>query len=122
MSCHFQDYLQAPQVLCIQQDLSQISFQDFWQDVMAQRQRIADLEATQWALWENDSYAFLLLFFAVLLAGKQMLLAPNRVKDTEVELAEQGIHFITRQAIAWPIDEGTHAESQSQSAVDLHDS
>ena len=122
MSCHFQDYLQAPQVLCIQQDLSQISFQDFWQDVMAQRQRIADLEATQWALWENDSYAFLLLFFAGLLAGKQMLLAPNRVKDTEVELAEQGIHFITRQAIAWPIDEGTHAESQSQSAVDLHDS
>ena len=40
-----------------------------------------------WALWQNDSYDFLVLFFAVLLADKQVILPPNRVRDLEKKLS-----------------------------------
>lgn len=94
--CHFQAHLQSLKTLCIQDDFSQISFNDFWQDVCQQVNEFQFLDAEQYALWENDSYEFLVLFFAVLLAGKQVLLAPNRVKDLEQELAAQGIFFLSR--------------------------
>ena len=97
MSCHFQLHLQSKNILCIQENLSQISFHDFWIDVWQQSIIIQDVQADEWALWENDSYEFLVLFFAGLIAGKQMVLAPNRIKDTEQELVGQGIHFLSRQ-------------------------
>ena len=97
--CHFQMHISAQNILCIQDDLSQIRFIDFWQDVCAQASLIQSLDATQYALWENDSYEFLVLFFAALLARKQVLIAPNRVKDLESELAEQDIYFLTRQQV-----------------------
>lgn len=97
IACHFQMHVSAQNILCIQDDLSQISFVDFWQDVCTQACFISTLDAEQYALWENDSYEFLVLFFAALLAGKQLLLAPNRVKALESDLAEQGIYFLARQ-------------------------
>ena len=97
IACHFQMHVSAQNILCIQDDLSQIRFVDFWQDVCTQACFISTLDAEQYALWENDSYEFLVLFFAALLAEKQLLLAPNRVKVLESELAEQGIYFLTRQ-------------------------
>ncbi len=98
--CHFQTHIQSPNILSVQEDLRLISFADFWQDVCSQANVIQRLDAEQYALWENDSYTFLVLFFATLLANKQLLLAPNRVKDLELELAEQGIYFLTRQQIS----------------------
>ena len=92
-------HISAQNILCIQDDLSQIRFIDFWQDVCTQASLIQSLDATQYALWENDSYEFLVLFFAALLARKQVLIAPNRVKDLESELAEQDIYFLTRQQV-----------------------
>lgn len=99
IACHFQMHISAQHILCIQDDLSQIRFIDFWQDVCAQASLIQKLDAEQYALWENDSYEFLVLFFATLLARKQVLIAPNRVKDLESELAEQGIYFLSRQQV-----------------------
>lgn len=98
--CHFQKHIQSPNILCVQDDLRQISFADFWQDVCLQAKVIQHLDAEQYALWENDSYTFLVVFFAALLTNKRLLLVPNRVKDLELELAEQGIYFLTRQQIA----------------------
>lgn len=100
MLCHFQTYIQSSKTLCIQEDLHQIRFIDFWQDVCQQANAMQCLDAEQYALWENDSYQFLVLFFAALIAKKQLVLAPNRVKDLEVELAEQGIYFLSRQPIS----------------------
>ena len=97
--CHFQMHISAQYTLCIQDDLSQIRFIDFWQDVCVQASLIQRLDAKQYALWENDSYEFLVLFFAALLAKKQVVIAPNRVKDLELELAEQGIYFLSRQQV-----------------------
>lgn len=97
--CHFQTHIQSLKTLCVQADLGQISFRDFWQEVCQQANAIQQLKAKQYALWENDSYTFLVLFFAALLANKELLLAPNRVKDLELELAAQDIYFLSPQPI-----------------------
>ena len=100
MLCHFQSHLHSQKALCIQPDLSPIRFQDFWQDVIQQSQAIELLEQDSWALWKPDSYQFLVLLFAALLAKKQVLLPPHRVSDLEKELAEQNIYFLQRQPVA----------------------
>ncbi|OTG64159.1 acyl-CoA synthetase [Acinetobacter sp. ANC 3903] len=100
MLCHFQNHLHSLKPLCIQPDLSQVCFQDFWQDVIQQRHEIKALSQDSWALWEPDSYQFLVLLFAALLAKKQVLLPPNRVSDLEKELAEQNIYFLQRQPVS----------------------
>lgn len=100
MLCHFQNHLHSLKPLCIQPDLSQVCFQDFWQDVIQQSDAIESLSQDSWALWEPDSYQFLVLLFAALLAKKQVLLPPNRVSDLEKELAEQNIYFLQRQPVS----------------------
>lgn len=100
MLCHFQSHLHSLKALCIQPDLNQIRFQDFWQDVIQQSHAIESLSQQNWALWEPDSYQFLVLLFAALLAKKQVLLPPNRVSDLEKELAEQNIYFLQRQSVS----------------------
>ena len=100
MLCHFQNHLHSLKQLCIQPDLSQVRFQDFWQDVIQQSHAIESLSQDSWALWEPDSYQFLVLLFAALLAKKQVLLPPNRVSDLEKELAEQNIYFLQRQPVS----------------------
>jgi len=100
MVCHFQSHLHSLKALCIQPDLSQICFQGFWQDVIQQSHAIESLAQDSWALWEVDSYQFLVLLFAALLAQKQVLLPPNRVSDLEKELAEQNIFFLQRQPVS----------------------
>jgi acyl-CoA synthetase (AMP-forming)/AMP-acid ligase II len=100
MLCHFQNHLHSLKPLCIQPDLSQVRFQDFWQDVIQQSHAIKSLSQDSWALWESDSYQFLVLLFAALLAKKQVLLPPNRVSDLEKELAEQNIYFLQRQSVS----------------------
>ncbi len=102
MLCHFQSHLHSLQPLCIQPDLSPVRFQDFWQDVIQQSQAIELLAQDSWALWEPDSYQFLVLLFAALLAKKQVLLPPHRVSDLEKELAEQNIYFLQRQPVLVP--------------------
>lgn len=96
MTCHFQNHIQSTQVLCIRDDLTQIRFSEFWQDVHAQSVVIKTQTEQTWALWETDSYEFLVLLFAGLFANKDILIAPHRVKDLEIELAEQGIYFLAR--------------------------
>lgn len=100
MLCHFQNHLHSLKPLCIQPDLSPICFQNFWQDVIQQSHEIQSLPHDSWALWESDSYQFLVLLFAALLAKKQVLLPPNRVSDLEKELAEQNIYFLQRQPVS----------------------
>ena len=96
MSCHFQQYLHSLLPLCIQADSSFVSFHTFWLDVAEQAAQIQPLEQPVWALWQEDSYEFLVLLFAALQAGKQVLLPPHRVSDLEKELAEQQIYFLKR--------------------------
>lgn len=96
MSCHFQHHLHSSRTLCIQSDLREISFQDFWRDVALQAAQIRLMSEPVWALWEQDSYEFLVLLFAALQAKKQVLLPPNRVSDLEKELAAEQIYFLKR--------------------------
>lgn len=96
MTCHFQNHIQSTQVLCVRDDLTQIRFSEFWKDVHAQSIVIKTQTEQTWALWESDSYEFLVLLFAGLFANKDILIAPHRVKDLEIELAEQGIYFLAR--------------------------
>ena len=96
MSCHFQQHLHSSRPLCIQADSSFVSFHTFWLDVAEQAAQIQPLEQPVWALWQEDSYEFLVLLFAALQAGKQLLLPPHRVSDLEKELAEQQIYFLKR--------------------------
>lgn len=83
-------------MLCIRDDLSTVRFVDFWQDVCQQAVSMKLLSHKTWALWESDSYEFLVLLFSGLLADKEILIAPNRIKDLELELAEQEIYFLER--------------------------
>ncbi|MDX8239052.1 AMP-binding protein [Acinetobacter pittii] len=97
MYCHFQKFIDSAQPLCIDGALHSTSFNYFWQDVALQATAIAQMENLTWALWEADSYEFLVLFFAALLAKKQILLPPNRVRELEQDFAAQQIYFLKRQ-------------------------
>ncbi|MHA3055847.1 acyl-CoA synthetase [Acinetobacter sp. ANC 4633] len=97
--CHFNDYLTADATLCFDTQLQTLSFAEFWQDVASQSQAIQQLPESSFALWQQDSYEFLVLFFAVLLAHKRLILPPNQVQQLQQQLAEQGIAFIQRQRI-----------------------
>ncbi|MCG2573639.1 AMP-binding protein [Acinetobacter sp. ME22] len=97
--CHFNDYLTADTSLCFDAQLNSLSFAEFWQDVASQSQVIQQLPESSFALWQQDSYEFLVLFFAVLLAHKRLILPPNQVQQLQQQLAEQGIGFIQRQRV-----------------------
>lgn len=97
MQCHFQKFIDSVQPLCLDNALNSISFHHFWQDVALQAAAIAQIENLTWALWETDSYEFLVLLFAALLAKKQVLLPPNRVRELEQDFAAQHIYFLKRQ-------------------------
>lgn len=99
MLCHFQTHIRSEACLCITSDLQQISFKQFWDDVRTQKVAIEGLAQRQWALWEHDSYDFLVLLFAGVLAQKQIILPPNRVQALVDELAQQQIFFLARQKI-----------------------
>ena len=99
MSCYFERHIHSQQLFCVREDLSQVSFQAFWQDVAQQSSLIEKLEFPVWALWENSSYEFLVLLLAALNAGKEVLLPPHRVADLEKELAQQHIFFLKRQSM-----------------------
>ncbi len=107
MSCYFENYVNSPKLLCIKSDLSTVSFASFWQDVAEQQAQIEQLETETWALWEQDSYEFLVLLFAALNAKKQVLLPPNRISDLEKELAEQNIYFLTRQKLQFEVSQNS---------------
>lgn len=99
MHCHFQKFIDSAHPLCIDAALHSTSFTQFWQDVALQAAAIAQIENLTWALWEADSYEFLVLLFAALLAEKQVLLPPNRVRELEQDFAAQRIYFLKRQDV-----------------------
>lgn len=99
MHCHFQKFIDSAHPLCIDAALHSTSFTQFWQDVALQAAAIAQMENLTWALWEADSYEFLVLFFAALLAKKQVLLPPNRVRELEQDFAAKQIYFLKRQDV-----------------------
>lgn len=99
MHCHFQEFIDSAHPLCIDGALHSTSFTQFWQDVALQAAAIAQMENLTWALWEADSYEFLVLLFAALLAEKQVLLPPNRVRELEQDFAAQQIYFLKRQDV-----------------------
>ncbi|WP_151988837.1 AMP-binding protein [Acinetobacter oleivorans] len=111
MYCHFQKFIDSAQPLCIDDALHSTSFNYFWQDVALQATAIAQMENLTWALWEADSYEFLVLFFAALLAKKQVLLPPNRVRELEQDFAAQQVYFLKRQ----------NTEKVVPSSLTLHD-
>lgn len=96
MLCHFQNHIHSTKSLCIASNFEVKTFSQFWQDVLGEKQHIVHSTQSAWALWENDSYDFLVLFFATLLANKQVILPPNRVRELENELAHQNIYFLER--------------------------
>lgn len=100
MSCHFEQHLNSPQTLCIKADFRGVSFQHFWQDVATQAAEMRLLKQSVWALWQQDSYEFLVLLFALLNADKEVLLPPNQVSDLEKELAIDQIYFIKRLPVS----------------------
>lgn len=101
MSCYFENHVNSQKLLCIKSDLSTVSFASFWQDVAEQQVQIEQLEAETWALWEQDSYEFLVLLFAALNSKKNVLLPPHRIRDLENELAAHNIHFLERQELQY---------------------
>ncbi|WP_433847302.1 AMP-binding protein [Acinetobacter proteolyticus] len=99
MPISFYNDADSANALCISSELKTISYADFWQDVAEQAAAIRGLGQETWALWEQDSYQFLLLFFAGVLANKKIILPPNRVRDLEQQLAQQQIYFLSRQPV-----------------------
>lgn len=95
LTCH-QDSLAT---LCLNDDLTTISFAAFWQDVWQQAALLRALPAAQFALWQQDSYDFLVLLLACVAADKPVRLPPNRVAALEQQWAQQGVSFLERQPI-----------------------
>ncbi|ENW95288.1 AMP-binding protein [Acinetobacter sp. NIPH 298] len=97
---HFYNASNSAQIFCIGNELQPIVYAAFWQDVLEQSTVIEHLAEPTWALWEQDSYDFIVLFFAGLLANKKIILPPNRVRNLEQQLAQQDIYFLTRQHLS----------------------
>ena len=97
MPLHFYNDIHLAKAFCLGAENQTHTYAYFWQDVLEQSVAIADLEQSTWALWQQDSYDFLVLFFAGLLANKNIILPPNRVRDLEQQLAQQQIYFLSRQ-------------------------
>jgi acyl-CoA synthetase (AMP-forming)/AMP-acid ligase II len=91
---YFYNDCNLAQTFCITSEQQAISYAQFWQDVVEQSVEIENLQQDTWALWEQDSYEFIVLLFAALLAKKRIILPPNRVRDLEQKLAQQDIHFL----------------------------
>lgn len=89
MNNHLNDFIRSPRTLAINAQLKAISFAEFWQDVAAQAAWIQPSPQSVWALWEQDSYDFLVLLFAGLVAKKRILLPPNRVAQLEQDFRRQ---------------------------------
>ena len=104
---HLHTQASAAQVLAYLQADSR-SYADFYQDVSLEAQCLLTLPETTWALWCEDSYAFAVRFFALLLASKTVVLPPNRIAATIGQLAEEGIAFY---------DGTTHAAVTAMSTV-----
>ena len=104
---HLHTQASAAQVLAYLQADNR-SYADFYQDVSLEAQCLLTLPETTWALWCEDSYAFAVRFFALLLASKTVVLPPNRIAATIGQLAEEGIAFY---------DGTTHAAVTAMSTV-----
>lgn len=103
MNNHLNDFIRSSRTLAINAQLEAISFAEFWQDVAVQAVWIQKSPQSIWALWEQDSYDFLVLLFAGLVAKKRILLPPNRVTQLEQDFRKQDIHFLSRQFGISPI-------------------
>ncbi|AOA59292.1 AMP-binding protein [Acinetobacter larvae] len=99
MLCHLSSQSYRNNILCLDEQGNTIDFAEFWQDVAGQQQAIAALQQQTWLLWQQDSYQFLVLFFAALLAGKKLILPPHRVASLEQQWAAQQVYFLTWQNI-----------------------
>ncbi|WP_431830745.1 AMP-binding protein [Acinetobacter ihumii] len=110
MNNSFNFFIQSQQTLAITAEHQHISFAAFWQDVSQQAQMMASRSERIFALWQQDSYEFLVLLFAGLQAKKTILLAPHRVAELEQNLASQNIYFLSRQILT---------ETTSQFVLDL---
>ena len=102
MLCHFKNYVNSERLLCVKANLDQITFNEFWNDVTQQKLQIEKRPEQVWALWEQDSYEFLVLLFACLNANKEIIFPPSRISDIEKELAKQHIYFLDRQQVTEP--------------------
>ncbi|WP_038343620.1 AMP-binding protein [Acinetobacter sp. A47] len=100
MPISFYRTVDAAKAFCVTSDLKIITHAEFWQEVAEQAAIIRQFSQESWALWEQDSYQFLLLFFAGLLANKKIILPPHRVRDLEQQFAQQDIYFLGRQPVA----------------------
>ncbi|MEG1398305.1 MAG: AMP-binding protein [Acinetobacter sp.] len=104
---YFYNDCNLAQTCCITSEQYTISYAQFWQDVVEQSVEIENLQQDTWALWEQDSYEFIVLLFAALLAKKRIILPPNRVRDLEQKFAQQDIHFLGRQSLTTSLDLAT---------------
>ena len=104
---YFYNDCNLAQTFCITSEQQAISYAQFWQDVVEQSVEIENLQQDTWALWEQDSYEFIVLLFAALLAKKRIILPPNRVRDLEQKFAQQDIHFLGRQSLTTSLDLAT---------------
>lgn len=126
MNNHFNDFIGSSRTLAINADFKAISFADFWQDVAVQAVWIEQSLQPVWALWEQDSYDFLVLLFAGLIAKKRILLPPNRVAQLEQDFREQDIHFLSRQLSTTSIQTiqipEWNCETLNQACIDFYTS
>ena len=80
----------------------QRTYADFYQAVGQTAQQLAQQSESTWALWCEDSYDFAVHFFALLLAGKTVILPPNRLDSTVTQLAEEGIAYFDGMTVLTP--------------------
>ncbi|MGN5763581.1 AMP-binding protein [Acinetobacter calcoaceticus] len=108
MPIFFYNDTDSAKTFCISAEFKTISYADFWQEVAEQTAAIQNLPQQSWALWEQDSYQFSVLFFAALLANKKIILPPHRVRDLEQQFLQQDIHFLERQPVHASFERSEH--------------
>ncbi|MCV2503221.1 MAG: hypothetical protein N4Q30_03950, partial [Neisseriaceae bacterium] len=92
------------------------SYQDFWLKVFNLKNQLEQESYTDYCLWEDNGYYFLVSFFALLLSNKQVYLPPNNLISTIHSLALRNIFNFKYDTYA--VSEHSNANAVLPSSID----
>lgn len=95
MRWSFLAFLNANIPLIYEQNTTTISFAQFWQTVAIRAQYLQQTQPKCYALWTEDSYAFLSWLFAGAIANKRLVLPPHYTPQLQQDFKAQKIEFLT---------------------------
>lgn len=86
----------SPETVLAYRDSQQHTRQEFCAAVAAAQRLLQHSNIPEWIVWETDTWHFAIAMFALLTAGKRIVIPPNDVPGTLLALRNSGAHLWVR--------------------------